>query len=90
MGVWNRNSAAVSRVRSSDAIDPFIVVDAADIPRALPLLEDRTAAGAFDLLNCISGTDYLELDLGRAKAGFEPHLEVVYHLSSFTTGTGWW
>jgi NADH-quinone oxidoreductase subunit C len=38
----------------------------------------------FDLLNCISGVDYLETDAKKvAKAGFEPHLEVVYHISSF-------
>ncbi len=37
------------------------------------------------MLNCISGVDYLEPDPKKAaKAGFEPHLEVVYHLSSFT------
>ena len=38
----------------------------------------------FDLLNCVSGVDYLEPDPKKvAKAGFEPHVEVVYHLSSF-------
>jgi NADH-quinone oxidoreductase subunit C len=37
----------------------------------------------FDFLNNISGVDYLETDTKKvAKAGFEPHLEVVYHLSS--------
>lgn len=37
----------------------------------------------FDFLNNISGVDYLETDAKKvAKAGFEPHLEVVYHLSS--------
>lgn len=37
----------------------------------------------FDFLNNISGVDYLETDARKvAKAGFEPHLEVVYHLSS--------
>ena len=37
----------------------------------------------FDLLNCISGVDYLEPDAKKlAKAGFAPHTEVVYHLSS--------
>ena len=37
----------------------------------------------FDLLNCISGVDYLETDPKKAaKAGFDPHVEVVYHLSS--------
>ena len=41
------------------------------------------------MLNDITGVDYLETDPKKvAKAGFEPHLEVVYHLSSFTcTGT---
>ena len=38
----------------------------------------------FDILNCITGVDYLEPEAKKvAKAGFEPHLEVVYHLSSF-------
>jgi len=37
------------------------------------------------ILNDISGVDFLEPDPKKAsKAGFEPHLEVVYHLSSFT------
>ncbi len=39
----------------------------------------------FEILNDISGVDYLEPDPKKApKAGFEPHLEVVYHLSSFS------
>ena len=39
----------------------------------------------FEMLNDISGVDYLETDPKKvAKAGFEPHLEVVYHLSSFS------
>lgn len=39
----------------------------------------------FEILNDVSGVDYLEPDPKKAaKAGFEPHLEVVYHLSSFT------
>src|SRR5260370_31816035 len=38
----------------------------------------------FDIRNCISGGDYLELDPKKApKAGFDPHIEVVYHFSSF-------
>ncbi|HEY7309360.1 MAG TPA: NADH-quinone oxidoreductase subunit C [Gemmataceae bacterium] len=65
------------------AIDPFVVVDAAavlDVGRFLKQ-DDRLQ---FDLLNCISGVDYLEPDPKKApKAGFDPHLEVVYHLSSF-------
>lgn len=39
----------------------------------------------FEMLNDVSGVDYLEPDAKKApKAGFEPHLEVVYHLSSFS------
>ena len=37
----------------------------------------------FNLLNCITVVDYFEPDPKKAaKAGWEPHLEVVYHLSS--------
>ena len=39
----------------------------------------------FEILNNISGVDYLEPDSKKAaKAGFDPHLEVVYHFSSFS------
>jgi NADH-quinone oxidoreductase subunit C len=39
----------------------------------------------FDLLNDVCGVDYLETDPKKvAKAGFEPHLEVVYQLSSLS------
>ena len=65
------------------AIDPFVVVDAAvvlDVGRFLKE-DDRLQ---FELLNCISGVDYLEPDPKKApKAGFDPHMEVVYHLHSF-------
>jgi NADH-quinone oxidoreductase subunit C len=38
----------------------------------------------FDLLNDLAAVDYLEPDPKKApKAGFDPHVEVVYHLSSF-------
>src|SRR5437899_992930 len=67
-----------------DAIDPFVVVDAADLLEVCRFLRSDSRL-RFDLLNCISGVDYLETDPKKApKAGFEPHVEVVYHLSSFT------
>jgi NADH-quinone oxidoreductase subunit C len=75
-----------SRIQSKklDAIDPFIVVEAADIVDLCRFLKTEPRL-RFDLLNCITGVDYLETDPKKvAKAGFEPHLEVVYHLSSFT------
>src|SRR3954453_11890435 len=73
------------RVRSKklDVQDPFAVVAPADLVDVCRFLRDEPRL-AFDLLNCISGVDYLEPDPKKApKAGFEPHTEVVYHLSSF-------
>src|SRR5437870_2833267 len=70
--------------RKTDALDPFIVVEPANLLEVCRVLKDDPQL-AFDILNCVSGVDYLELDPKKvAKAGFEPHLEVVYHLSSFT------
>jgi NADH-quinone oxidoreductase subunit C len=69
--------------KNLDAIDPFVVLDPADLPEVGRFLRDDGRL-KFDMLNCISGVDYLEPDPKKApKAGFEPHLEVVYHLSSF-------
>jgi NADH-quinone oxidoreductase subunit C len=73
------------RIKSKnlEAIDPFVVVDAADLFEVCRFLKEDNRL-QFDLLNCISGVDYLEMDPKKApKAGCEPHLEVVYHLSSF-------
>jgi NADH-quinone oxidoreductase subunit C len=67
-----------------DAIDPFVVVDAADVPAVCRLLRDDPRL-KFELLLNISGVDYLEPDPKKVpKAGFDPHVEVVYHLMSFT------
>jgi NADH-quinone oxidoreductase subunit C len=66
-----------------DAMDPSIAVDAHDLVDVCTFLRDDPRL-QFEMLNCISGVDYLETDKAKvAKAGFEPHLEVVYHLSSF-------
>ncbi|MCS7015907.1 MAG: NADH-quinone oxidoreductase subunit C [Gemmatales bacterium] len=66
-----------------DAIDPYVVVDAGDLVDVCRFLRDDPRL-QFDMLNCITGVDYCEPDPAKApKAGFEPHLEVVYHLSSF-------
>src|SRR5258708_34520943 len=70
--------------KKTDAIDPFVVVDPADLTEVCRFLRDEPRL-RFELLNCISGVDFLEPDPKKiAKAGFEPHLEVVYHLQSFT------
>lgn len=67
----------------ADAIDPYIVVEPQHLLHVCRFLKNDTRL-SFGILNCISGVDYLELDPKKApKAGFEPHCEVVYHLSSF-------
>jgi len=70
--------------KKADALDPFVVVEPADLLEVCRFLKYDPRL-SFEFLNCISGVDYLEPDAKKApKAGFEPHLEVVYHFSSFT------
>jgi NADH-quinone oxidoreductase subunit C len=72
------------KAKKLDALDPFLVVEPADLPEVCRFLRDDGRL-RFEMLNCISGVDYLEPDPKKApKAGFEPHGEVVYHLQSFT------
>ena len=74
------------RIKSKklDVQDPFAVVDAADLYEVCRFLRDDPGL-RFELLNCVSGVDYLEPDPKKApKAGFDPHTEVVYHFQSFT------
>jgi NADH-quinone oxidoreductase subunit C len=74
------------RIKSTklDAIDPFLVVEPGDLPAVMRFLRDDPRT-RFELLVNISGVDYLEPDPKKApKAGFDPHVEVVYHLQSFT------
>ncbi len=67
-----------------DAIDPFVVVEPGGLVEVCRFLRDDPQLRC-EFVNCISGVDYLEPDAKKApKAGFEPHLEVVYHFSSFT------
>lgn len=70
--------------KKTDAIDPFIVVEPGDLVEVLRFLRDDSRL-RFEMLNCITGVDYLEPDPKKlAKAGFEPHIEVIYHLSSIS------
>jgi NADH-quinone oxidoreductase subunit C len=71
------------KAKKLDAIDPFAVVEPADLVEVCRFLRDDPRL-QFDFLNCISVVDYFEPDKAKAaKAGFEPHLELLYHLSSF-------
>jgi NADH-quinone oxidoreductase subunit C len=76
--------AAAIVSKNLEAIDPFVVVDASHLREISLFLRDDPRL-KFEMLNCITGVDYLETDPKKvAKAGFEPHLEVVYHFSSYT------
>jgi NADH-quinone oxidoreductase subunit C len=67
----------------ADALDPFVTVEPAKLVEVCTFLRDDPRT-RFAVLNDITGVDYLETDPKKvAKAGFEPHLEVLYHLSSF-------
>ncbi len=65
-----------------EAIDPWIVVQADSIADVCEFLRDDPAL-KFNFCNCITAVDYLHTDAKKAaKAEWEPHLELVYHLSS--------
>jgi NADH-quinone oxidoreductase subunit C len=67
-----------------DALDPFVTLDPARLVEVCTFLRDDPRL-RFEMLNDLSGVDYLEPDPKKAaKAGFDPHLELVYHLSSFS------
>ncbi len=73
---------AIQRIER-ETLDPFAVVRAEELVAVCERLKSDEQFG-FAILNNLSGVDYLETDPKKlAKAGFEPHLEVVYHLSSF-------
>lgn len=70
--------------KNAEALDPFVAVDPARLVEVCTFLRDDPRL-KFEMLNDVSGVDYLEPDAKKAaKAGFEPHVEVVYHLSSFS------
>jgi NADH-quinone oxidoreductase subunit C len=63
--------------------DPHAVVLPEQLVDVCQFLRDDSRCG-FEMCNDITGVDYLEPDAKKqAKAGFEPHVEVVYHFSSF-------
>jgi len=65
-----------------EAIDPWIEVAPDGIVEVTRYLRDDPEL-QLNLLNCITGVDYFIADEKKAKkAGWDPHTEVVYHLSS--------
>ena len=66
------------------AIDPWIQVAGSSIVEVCTFLRDDSRL-QFNHLNDLCGVDYFEPDAKKAaKFGHEPHVEVVYQLSSLT------
>lgn len=65
-----------------DAMDPWVEVQPEAIVEVSLHLRDEPEL-QFDMLNCITAVDFCHTDPKKAKkAGWDPHIEVVYHLSS--------
>ena len=65
-------------------LDPWIEVAPGSLADVCRCLRDQPDL-RFDFLNCISSVDYLQTDPKKAaKTTWQPHLEVLYHLSSLT------
>jgi NADH-quinone oxidoreductase subunit C len=64
------------------AIDPWISVAAEGLPQICVYLRDEPDL-CFNMLHCITAVDYFQPDPKlAAKVEWQPHVEVIYHLSS--------
>ena len=67
-----------------ESLDPWIEVNPDSLPEVCRYLRDEPDL-RFELLNCVTAVDYFEPDPKKAKkVDWDPHLELVYHLSSVT------
>lgn len=65
-----------------DTLDPWVEVAPDGLVEVCEYLKDDPDL-QFDMLNCITAVDYFEPDEKKAKkVDWEPHIELVYHLSS--------
>ena len=68
----------------SEAVDPWVEIAPEALVEVARFLRDDDRL-QFDHLNNLTGVDYLEPDPKKAKKfDHEPHIEVVYHLSSYS------
>jgi NADH-quinone oxidoreductase subunit C len=66
----------------AEAPNPWVEVRPDAVAEVCGYLRDD-AELRFDFLNCITSVDYLQTDPKKAaKTAWQPHLEVLYHLSS--------
>ncbi len=67
-----------------EAMDPWIEVVPEAVPAVGRYLRDEPAL-RFDLLNCVTGVDYVQVDPKRKIEG-QPRIELIYHLTSLVHG----
>ena len=71
---------------NSEAIDPWIEVRAQGLCQVGQFLRDDPQL-QMNMLHCITAVDYFEPNEQRAaRVDWQPHLEVVYHVSSIVHG----
>ncbi len=67
-----------------EAFDPWIEVRVEGLPEICRDLRDEDDL-RFEMLHCITAVDYFEPDAKKAaQVEWQPHLELIYHLSSMT------
>ncbi len=67
-----------------EAIDPWIEVSPEGLVDVCRFLRDDPE-WSMEMLNCVTAVDYFEPDPKKAaKTDWEPHLQVIYHLSSIS------
>jgi NADH-quinone oxidoreductase subunit C len=65
-----------------DTTDPWVEVVPESLEEVMRYLRDDPAL-RMNFLHCVTGIDYFEPDAKKAaKVSWQPHLEVLYHLSS--------
>ncbi len=70
-----------------EAIDPWVEVAPDGLVEICRYLRDDSQL-QFDVLNCVTAVDFFEPDEKKAKrVSWEPHIDVVYHLSSIPNKT---
>lgn len=69
---------------NAEAIDPWVEVAPESLAEVCGFLRDEPEL-RFNFLHCISGVDYLQTD-PKKKVDWQPHVEVMYHLSSMAHG----
>ncbi len=67
-----------------ETLDPWIEIRVDGLPEICRYLRDQNDL-RFEMLHCITAVDYFEPDEKKAaQVDWQPHLELLYHLSSMT------